>query len=203
MAPGGCSLLASRQAGGTADNTQGQPTAFGVMPCHRGEVGAGISRTYPEFLPAGELPVFENDGSYRGSLCGDEPSVHHGVGRFAVGGVAGDNGYLQVVYRPWEYYLNIPDWYFLAGGFEMCDALSGIKLVVAAGGAELIERQNMFDGTWNKTASMGQMFIAVVTVSRWWRRRRLSRCMSIWIIMRGAVAFTGYGVQALSRPAVV
>ena len=56
-------------------------------------------------------------------------------------------------------YLNIPDWYFLAGGTKCAMHYRESNWSLPRAEQELIERQNMFDGTWNKTASMGWMFV--------------------------------------------
>src|SRR6185437_8823551 len=61
--------------------------------------------------------------------------------------------------RKKDIYINAPDWYFLnrtskiAMGYRETDwSLSRDRQVI-------IERQNIYDGTWNKTPSMGWMFV--------------------------------------------
>jgi hypothetical protein len=159
VALGGYSLLASRGAGTGADNTQGQPTAFGVMPCLGSKWGHEYLDHIRNFCNQAGLQVFENDGSYPGDRCAaTNHPFHHGLE---------DSQWVQWraitdLYK-WctghGVYLNIPDWYFLAGGTKCAMHYRESNWSLPRAEQELIERQNMFDGTWNKTASMGWMLV--------------------------------------------
>jgi hypothetical protein len=159
IALGGYSLLASRGAGTPADNTQGQPATFGVMPC----LGAKWGREYLDQMrrmcETTGFSVFEHDGSYPGDRCASKGHpFHHGVE---------DSQWVQwrAVTDLYQWctangvYLNIPDWYFLAGGTKCCMHYRESNYGLPRNEQVLVERQNMFDGTWNKTASMGWMLI--------------------------------------------
>ncbi len=159
VALGGYSLLASRGAGTPADNTQGQPTAFGVMPCLGAKWGQEYLGHIRNFCQQAGFGVFENDGSYPGDRCAaTNHPFHHGLE---------DSQWVEWraitdLYK-WctghGVYLNIPDWYFLAGGTKCAMHYRESNWSLPRAEQELIERQNMFDGTWNKTASMGWMFV--------------------------------------------
>ena len=56
-------------------------------------------------------------------------------------------------------YLNIPDWYFLNGGTKTAMGYRETNWSLPREYQEIIERQNIFDGTWEKTPSMGWMFV--------------------------------------------
>ena len=155
---GGYSLCASRGAATPADNTVG-PATFGVMPC----LGARWGRDYLDQLQSmmdkTGLAVLEHDGSYPGDTCAATNHPYH-RGR-------ADSQWVQWkaitdLYR-WcrarGIYLNIPDWYFLAGGNKTGMGYREVNWSLPREYQEIIERQNIFDGTWEKTPSMGWMFV--------------------------------------------
>lgn len=159
IALGGYSLLASRSAGTAADNTQGQPTAFGAMPCLGAKWGQNYLATLRHFMETAGLGVLEHDGSYPGDRCAatNHPG-HHGLedSQWVMWRAITD---LYQWCTGHGVYLNIPDWYFLSGGTKCAMHYRESNWSLPRAEQELIERQNMFDGTWNKTASMGWMFV--------------------------------------------
>jgi len=156
---GGYSLLASRGASVAADNTQGQPAKYGVMPCLGANWGQKYLETLQNFCAQAGLGVLEHDGSYPGDRCAAKNHpFHRGLE---------DSQWVQWraitdLYK-WcighGVYLNIPDWYFLAGGTKCGMGYREVNWSLPRAEQELIERQNMFDGTWNRSASMGWMFV--------------------------------------------
>jgi hypothetical protein len=159
IALGGYSLLASRGAATAVENTQGQPTAYGVMPCLGAQWGRDYLAKIRNVSAQAGFGVFENDGSYPGDRCAaTNHPFHHGLA---------DSQWVQWraitdLYK-WctgnGVYLNIPDWYFLAGATKCAMHYRESNWSLPRAEQELIERQNIFDGTWNKTASMGWMFV--------------------------------------------
>jgi hypothetical protein len=155
---GGYSLCSSRAAGTPADNTIG-PTAFGVAPC----LGANWGREYLDqlktFMENTGLAILEHDGSYPGDTCAaTNHPFHRGLE---------DSQWVQWkaitdLYK-WcranSIYLNIPDWYFLTGGTKTGMGYREVNWSLPRAYQEIIERQNIFDGTWEKTPSMGWMFV--------------------------------------------
>src|SRR5262249_53886299 len=66
---GGYSLLASRGAATAADNTQGQPPKYGVMPCLGAKWGMDHLGQLKDFIGEAGLGALEHDGSYPGDRC--------------------------------------------------------------------------------------------------------------------------------------
>jgi hypothetical protein len=159
VALGGYSLLASRGAGTAKDNTQGVPARFGVMPCLGAKWGQDYLAQVRQFLGAANLGVLEHDGSYPGDRCAahDHPG-HRGVD---------DSQWVQWraitdLYkwcRSEGIFLNVPDWYVLSGSSKTGMGYRETNWSLPRAEQEIIERQNIYDGTWNKTASMGWMFV--------------------------------------------
>lgn len=105
------------------------------------------------------MNVFENDGSYSGDPCA---STSH----------SGHKGYLDSQWKQWKkinrfyrwcrakgVYLNVPDWYFLSGSNKTPMGYVETNWSLPRAYQEIIERQNIYDGTWQKTPSMGFMFV--------------------------------------------
>ena len=101
----------------------------------------------------------ENDGSYPGDPCA---STSH----------SGHKGYLDSQWQQWKkinrfyrwcrangVYLNVPDWYFLSGSNKTPMGYVETNWSLPRAYQEIIERQNIYDGTWQKTPSMGFMFV--------------------------------------------
>ncbi|MBI5833242.1 MAG: hypothetical protein HZB16_13175 [Armatimonadetes bacterium] len=159
VALGGYSLLASRGAGTAADNTQGAPTAFGVMPCLGAKWGADYLAQLRSFIATAGLGVLEHDGSYPGDACAatNHPG-HHGLddSQWVMWRAITD------LYK-WccanGVYLNVPDWYVLNGAPKTYMGYRETNWSLPRAYQEIIERQNIYDGTWFKTPSMGWMFV--------------------------------------------
>lgn len=159
IALGGYSLLASRGAGTAADNTQGVPARFGVMPCLGATWGSNYLAQLQSFMANAGLGVLEHDGSYPGDQCSATNHLgHRGLN---------DSQWVQWkaitdLYK-WcranGIYLNIPDFYFLSGGNKTGMGYREVNWSLPRAFQEIIERQNIFDGTWDKTPSMGWMFV--------------------------------------------
>ena len=159
IALGGYSLLASRGAADKADNTQGPPASYGLMPCLGARWGAAYLAQLKHFMQFAGLGVLEHDGSYPGDQCAATNHPYHRglddsqwVMWTAITG-------LYKWCRANGVYLNIPDWYFLNGGTKTAMGYRETNWSLAREYQEIIERQNIFDGTWEKTPSMGWMFV--------------------------------------------
>lgn len=158
LALGGYSLLASRGAATPQDNTVGK-ARFGVMPCLGAQWGVDYLAQLKDFTTFAGLGVLEHDGSYPGDTCA---STHHPFHK----GLE-DSQWVQwraiTDFYKWcrgnGVYLNIPDWYFLSGGSKTGMGYRETNWSLPREYQEIIERQNIFDGTWEKTPSMGWMFV--------------------------------------------
>ena len=76
-------------------------------------------------------------------------------------------------------YLNMPDWYFLNGGSKTGMGYRETNWSLPREYQEIIERQNIFDGTWEKTPSMGWMFVPLTEYQGGGPRPRSSRSRTI------------------------
>ena len=108
------------------------------------------------------MNVFLNDGSYPGDLCA---STQH----------PGHKGYLDSQWQQWKaitklyrwcreqgFYLKVPDWYFLNGSSKTGMGYTEEDWSFPRKYQPVIERQDIYDGTWEKTPSMGWMHVPLV-----------------------------------------
>ena len=56
-------------------------------------------------------------------------------------------------------YLNVPDWYFLVGSTKVAMGYREVNWSLPRAQQVIHTRQNIYDGTWSKTPSMGWMFV--------------------------------------------
>jgi hypothetical protein len=164
IAIGGYSLLASRTIDAQNDVVMpdGQQPTFGHSPCLESEWGHDyFSKLYNFYEKTGQ-DILEHDGSYPGDECYSESHPgHKGLE---------DSQWNQrkriTDYYKWcrahGIYLNIPDWYFLNGSNKTGMGYRETNWSLPRKQQEIIERQNVFDGTWGKTPSMGWMFVPLV-----------------------------------------
>src|SRR5664280_746843 len=158
---GGYSLCSSRPAGTPADNTVGT-NAFGVAPCLGAKWGHEYLDQLQSFMENTGLAVLEHDGSYPGDTCAATNHPFH-------------RGFEDSQWVQWKaitglykwccangVYLNIPDWYFLSGGTKTGMGYREVNWSLPRAYQEIIERQNVFDGTWEKTPSMGWMHVPLM-----------------------------------------
>jgi hypothetical protein len=164
IALGGYSLLASRKVGGGNDVVmpQGMSPRFGNSPCLESEWGINYFNKLVKFYTATGLDILEHDGSYPGDICISK--VHPGhKGRED----SQWNQYQKISgFYKWcrerGIYLNVPDYYFLSGSNKTGMGYRETNWSLPREQQEIIERQNIYDGTWDKTPSMGWMFVPLV-----------------------------------------
>ncbi|MCW1924971.1 hypothetical protein OKA05_20580 [Luteolibacter arcticus] len=156
---GGYSLLASRGAGDPKDNTTGSPARYGVMPCLGTQWGRDYLDTIVNFSRRSGLGIFENDGSYPGDICcATNHPFHRGKedSQWVMWRAITDQ---YRALRAEGVFLNVPDWYFLTGANKCGMGYRETNWSLPRAEQEIIERQNMYDGTWTRTQSMGWMFV--------------------------------------------
>jgi hypothetical protein len=164
VALGGYSLLASRSIDAADDVINpktGKPggARFGNSPCLGSVWGENYFRKLRNFFETTGCGVLENDGSYPGDVCAATNHPSH-------------TGLLDSQWKQWKIitgfyqwcraqgiYLNVPDWYFLAGSSKTGMGYRETDWSLPRADQEIIERQNIYDGTWEKTPSMGWMFV--------------------------------------------
>jgi hypothetical protein len=165
IAIGGYSLLASRAISEKDDvinpktGKRGGFAVFENSPCLGSEWGMEYFRKIYELYEATGLDLIEHDGSYPGDVCASTTHPgHKGLG---------DSQWNQRktitdLYkwcRSRGIYLNVPDWYFLNGSNKSGMGYREVNWSLPRAQQEIIERQNIYEGTWNKTSSMGWMFV--------------------------------------------
>ena len=164
IALGGYSLLASRQVGGGNDVVmpKGINPTFGNSPCLESNWGINYFRQLYKFYEKTGLDILEHDGSYPGDICisKDHPG-HKGLQDSQW------NQYKRITdfykyCRGKGIYLNVPDYYFLSGSNKTAMGYRETNWSLPRAQQEIIERQNIYDGTWEKAPSMGWMFVPLV-----------------------------------------
>jgi hypothetical protein len=164
IALGGYSLLASRSINKENDviMPDGQSPTFGNSPCLESSWGNEYFDKMYNFYESTGMDILEHDGSYPGDPCISENHPgHKGLE---------DSQWNQrkkiTDYYKWcranGIYLNVPDWYFLNGSNKTGMGYRETNWSLPRKQQEIIERQNVYDGTWNKTPSMGWMFVPLV-----------------------------------------
>ena len=158
---GGYSLLASRSINPENDviSPEGVSPAFGHSPCLQSEWGRTYFETLYSFYTQSGFTLLEHDGSYPGDLCAS--TVH-----------PGHRGLEDSRWTQWkqitEFYhwcrgrgifLNVPDWYFLSGSNKTGMGYRETNWSLPRDQQVIHTRQNIYDGTWEKTPSMGWMFV--------------------------------------------
>lgn len=164
---GGYSLLASRRISDEHDviNPATGKTGgaiFGNSPCLESAWGQDYFAKIKKFISATGFNLLEHDGNYPGDVCASTKHPgHRGLN---------DSQWTQYqriteFYR-WcraqGIYLNVPDNYFLAGSNKVGMGYRETNWSLPREQQHIHARQNLFDGTWLKTPSMGWMFVPLV-----------------------------------------
>ena len=165
IAIGGYSLLASRSISEKDDVVNpktGKPggfSVFGNSPCLCSEWGSEYFRKLHEINEVSGLDIIEHDGSYPGDVCA---STSHPGHRNLYDSQWNQRKVITDFYkwcRSKGIYLNVPDSYYLNGSSKCAMGYREVNWSLPRAQQEIIERQNIFEGTWNKTPSMGWMFV--------------------------------------------
>jgi len=164
---GGYSLLASRRvddASDVVDPGTGRPggAAFGHSPCLESAWGRDYFRRLRAFFERTGFDVLEHDGSYPGDLCASTAHPgHRGLSDSQWTQWRRISGFYRWC-RERGVYLNVPDWYFLGGSNKCAMGYREVNWSLPRDRQIVLARQNIFDGTWQKTPSMGWMFVPLV-----------------------------------------
>ena len=161
---GGYSLLASRRVGGGNDvvSPPGMKPRFGNSPCLCSNWGISYFNKLYYFVDKAGLDNFEHDGSYPGDVCA---STEHPGHRDLWDSRWNQFREIKDFYhwcRGKGVYLNVPDWYIMNGSNKVGMGYRETNWSLPRAEQEIIERQNIFDGTWFKTPSMGWMHVPLV-----------------------------------------
>ena len=161
---GGYSLFSSRRisdADDVVDIKTGKPGGafFGNAPCFGSNWGLAYRDKIKYFFKSTGFDIWENDGPYPGDVCA---STTH----------PGHKGYDDSQWRQMEIqkelyhwlnesgvYINAPDWYFLDGTHKIALGYREVNFSLSREQQKLLNRQNIHDGTLEKTPSMAWGFV--------------------------------------------
>ncbi len=161
---GGYSLFSSRSIGpetDVIDPTTLKPGGafFGNAPCLASEWGLNYLNTLKNFYLFTGFDLFENDGPYPGDICASTKHAgHKGLE---------DSQWIQINLQKELYrwmnergiYINAPDWYFLDGTHKIAMGYREVNFSLPRDQQRILNRQNIYDATWEKTPSMGWGFV--------------------------------------------
>lgn len=132
---------------------------FGNAPCFGSEWGIGYSQRIKTFFEKTNFDIWENDGPFPGDQCAstDHPG-HKGLD---------DSQWVQFNMQKELYhwlnargvYINSPDWYFLDGSNKTGIGYREVNFALPRENQKILNRQNIYDGTWEQTPSMGWGFV--------------------------------------------
>jgi hypothetical protein len=162
---GGYSLFSSRRISDeddVIDPKTGKPDVhamFGNAPCLGSKWGLAYLAHLKFFIANTGFDIFENDGPYPGDVCASTSHPgHEGLK---------DSQWKQTELQKGLYrwlnergvYVNAPDWYFLDGTNKIAIGYREVNFSLPREEQIILNRQNIFDGTWEKTPSMGWGFV--------------------------------------------
>ena len=162
---GGYSLFSSRRISDeddVIDPKTGKPdlnAMFGHAPCLGSKWGLAYLAHLKYFIANTGFDIFENDGPYPGDVCASTTHPgHEGLK---------DSQWRQMELQKGLYrwlnergvYVNAPDWYFLDGTNKIALGYREVNFSLPREEQIILNRQNIFDGTWEKTPSMGWGFV--------------------------------------------
>ncbi len=162
---GGYSLFSSRRISDeddVIDPITGKPDAgafFGNAPCLGSKWGLNYLKTLQYFITETGFDIFENDGPYPGDVCA---STKH-PGHLGLEDSQWKQMELQKGFYRWcnerGIYINAPDWYFLDGTHKTGIGYREVNFSLSRAQQKILNRQNIYDGLWEKTPSMGWGFV--------------------------------------------
>src|SRR5450432_757493 len=143
------------------DPATGKPGGafFGNAPCYGSKWGLAYLEKIKYFISKTGFNIFENDGPYPGDVCASTTHPgHKGLD---------DSQWRQMELQKSLYhwcnehgvYVNAPDWYFLDGTNKIGLGYREVNFSLSREQQKILNRQNIFDGTWEKTPSMCWGFV--------------------------------------------
>jgi len=135
---------------------------FGHAPCLGSKWGLAYLAHLKYFIANTGFDIFENDGPYPGDVCASTTHPGHSG--------KDDSQWKQMQLQKGLYrflnakgvYINAPDWYFMDGTNKISLGYREVNFSLPREEQRILNRQNIFDGTWEKTPSMGWMFVPLV-----------------------------------------
>jgi len=165
IALGGYSLFSSRKINADVDvvnpktGKTGGFAIFGNAPCLASDWGLKYLEKLRSVLSGANMDMLELDGPYPGDYCASKKHAAHAL----LDDSQWTQWKLQTDLFAWSrkngLFVNAPDWYYLNGANKNGLGYRETNWSLPRAQQEIIERQNIFDGTWDKTPSMGWMFV--------------------------------------------
>jgi hypothetical protein len=158
---GGYSLLSSRRIGNGMDvvSPEGERPTHGNCPALTSEWGQEYFRKLYKFYDKTGFLQFTHDGSYPGDAdITERLPLQRGLedSQWAQWKVITDFYKWQ---REKGVYVRVPDYYFMSGANECGMGYREVNWSLPRAEQVIHTRQNIYDGTWLKTPSMGWMFV--------------------------------------------
>ncbi|GAB3981062.1 hypothetical protein GCM10028806_50000 [Spirosoma terrae] len=162
---GGYSLFSSRRIDDETDVIDpktGLPDKgafFGHAPCLASRWGINYLKSLKKFITETGFDLLEHDGPYPGDVCASTKHPgHKGLQ---------DSQWVQMEMQKGFYrflsekgvYINAPDWYFMDGTNKIALGYREVNFSLSREQQKILNRQNIFDGTWEKTPAMGWGFV--------------------------------------------
>ncbi len=158
---GAYSLFSSRSVGRGNDvvSPPGQQPTFGKAPAATSTWGRAYFQTIQQFFDTTGFDQFENDGPYPGDVdVTPRPPYQKGLA---------DSRWAQwrIVTKLYQHlrstgvYINQPDYYFFSGANKTGMGYREVNWSLPRSQQVIHTRQNIYDGTWEKTPSMGWMHV--------------------------------------------
>ena len=162
---GSYSLFSSRRISDeddVIDPVTGKPDVnafFGHAPCLGSKWGLSYLDKLKYFLSYTGFDIFENDGPYPGDVCASTKHPGHKD--------LYDSQWKQMELQKGLYrwcnengiYVNAPDWYFLDGTNKIALGYREVNFSLPRENQKILNRQNIYDGLWEKTPSMSWGFV--------------------------------------------
>lgn len=162
---GGYSLFSSRRINDEEDvidpktGKADKGAMYDKAPCLGSNWGLDYLRRLKEFMKKTGFDEFDHDGAYPGDLCA---STKH-PGHKGLDDSQWAQMELQKEYYRWcaenGIFVNTPDWYFLDGGSKCALGYREVNFSLPREQQIMLNRQNIFDATWEKMPSMGWGFV--------------------------------------------
>jgi len=161
---GSYSLFSSRKISpedDVIDPKTGKPGGafFGNAPCMGSKWGLAYLEKLKLFMRVTGFNIFENDGPYPGDVCA---STNH-PGHEGLHDSQWKQMELQKSLYRWcnenGIYVNAPDWYFLDGTNKIALGYREVNFSLSRDQQMLLNRQNIYDASWNETPSMVWGFV--------------------------------------------
>lgn len=133
--------------------------AFAKAPCLGSKWGLNYLKSLKEVITRTGLDILEFDGPYPGDVCA---SLKH-PGHKGLDDSQWNQMELQKEFFRWcnqnGVYVNAPDWYFMDGTNKIALGYREVNFSLPREQQIVLNRQNIYDGTWEKTPSMSWGFV--------------------------------------------